>query len=120
MRFATLTHFEDVAGRQLAAARCDGLKDGSVTADTPEKGCRRGLNGDNRRIDVPDGARDPRQGTDDRDGWLQSLDGTACGTLHSSLYRHGLRLQRVLAASVARNRTEGAKDLPGHVAGAGA
>jgi len=29
MRFATLTHFEDGAGQQLAAARCDGLKTGA-------------------------------------------------------------------------------------------
>ena len=35
---------------------------------------------------------------------LQSLAGAAGGALHPSLHRHGLRLQRVLAAAVARDR----------------
>ena len=35
---------------------------------------------------------------------LQSLAGAAGRALHPSLHRHGLRLQRVLAAAVARDR----------------
>ena len=40
----------------------------------------------------------------DRGRRLQSLAGAAGGALHPSVHRHGLRLQRVLAAAVARDR----------------
>ncbi len=48
--------------------------------------------------------------------WLQSLAGAACGALYPSLYRHGLRLLGVLAAAVARDRTDRAEGVPGHLA----
>jgi len=49
-----------------------------------------------------------------RDRRLQSLAGATGGTLHPSVHRHGLRLQRVLAAAVARARHyrgEGCPDM---------
>ena len=61
----------------------------------------------------------PRQGANDRNRRLQSLAGAAGGALHSSLHRHGLWLQRVLAAAVARARDERAEGVPRHDAGAG-
>ena len=64
-------------------------------------------------------SRHSRQGADDRDRRLQSLAGAAGGALHSSVHRHGLRVQRVLAAAIARDRTECAEGVSGHVAGAG-
>ena len=64
--------------------------------------------------------RNSRSRAYDRNGRLQSLAGAARGALHPSLHRHGLRLQRVLAAAVARDRADRAEGLPGHVAGAGA
>ena len=52
----------------------------------------------------------------DRGRWLQSLAGAAGRALHSSVHRHGLRLQRVLAAAVACDRTDSAEGVSRHYA----
>ena len=52
-----------------------------------------------------------------RDGGFQSLVGAAGGTVYPSVYRHGLRLQRVLAAAVASDSESGIEgSLRRHVA----
>ena len=55
-----------------------------------------------------------------RQGRVQSLAGAAGGALHPSVHRHGLWLQRVLAAAVARARRHRSQDVSRHDARAGA
>ena len=92
-------------------------------ADMPGKGgCRGGFNDDNYTAGAercPAPGRVFSIGAHDCDRRLQSLAGAAGGALHPSVHRHGLRLHRVLAAAVARDRADRAEGLPGHVADAG-
>ena len=60
------------------------------------------------------GSGTPGSRTHHRQGRVQSLAGAAGRALHSSLHRHGLRLQRVLAAAVARARRHRSQGVSRH------